>query len=139
PSESELGQGIAVNMIYPEKLRYKDGAPVVVVVGAGHGASGLDFSMHAAQAGFVEVRFAFPGGGKAGLQSGGIYDNRGAQSQQALRDVLLFAAGKLADTEQRMINDLVPIKIYNSQVGVVGWSNGGNIVAVTLGKFAEDF
>src|SRR5439155_23448496 len=36
-------------------------------------------------------------------------------------------------------NDLVPIKIYNSQVGVVGWSNGGNIVAVTLGKFAEDF
>jgi hypothetical protein len=138
PSEAAPGQGLAVSLIYPEKPRYKDGAPVVVVVPAGHAASGLDFSMHAPQAGFVEVRFAFPGGGKPGLLSGGIYDNRGTQSQLALRDILSFAAGKTADLQGRTINELVPVKVYNNQIGIAGWSNGGNIAAVTLGKFAPE-
>lgn len=138
PSESAPGQGVAVSLIYPEKPRYKDGAPVVVVVPAGTTSSGLDFSMHAAQAGFVEVRFAFPGGGKTGFQSSGIYDNRGQQSQIALKDVLLFAAGKAHDAQGRTISEIVPVKVYNNQVGVAAWSNGGNTFVVTLAKFAEE-
>lgn len=138
PSQAAPGEGIAVNMIYPEKPRYKDGAPIAVIAPGGAGADGLTFTMHAAQVGFVEVRLAFPGGGKAKFRSSGIYDYRGSESQTALKDVLLFAAGKIADTKGRFINDLLPVKAATSNLGLVGWSNGGNIAMITLGKFAAD-
>lgn len=138
PSEAAPANGLAVNVIYPAKPRYPEGAPVAVVVPGGQGAGGLDFSMHAAQAGFAEVRFAFPGGGNQRFASGGIYDNRGLQSQQALKDVLLFAHGKLPDSRGRTIAQLVPAKLLTSNVGVVGWANGGNIALVTLAKFAAE-
>lgn len=137
PSDTAPGQGLAVNMIFSAKARYKDGAPVVVVVPGGNGSQGLDFSMHAAQQGLVEIRFAFPGGGKPGFMSSGIYDNRGLQSQQALRDVLKFAAGEINDRSGKNISELVPVRLYNKSVGAIGWSNGGNTLLVTLGKFAE--
>jgi hypothetical protein len=137
PSEAAPGHGLAVNVIYPAKPRYKEGAPVVVVAPGGEGSSGLEFSTHAAQAGFCEVRFAFPGGGKPGFASAGIYDFRGLFSQQALRDVLLFAGGKLKDTQGRTIDRLVPVPVLTKDIGVIGWSNGGNIAVITLAKFAQ--
>ncbi len=138
PSQAAPGEGIAVNMICPEKPRYKDGAPVAVIAPGGAGADGLTFTMHAAQVGFVEVRMAFPGGGKSKFHSGGIYDYRGPESQTALKDVLLFAGGKIADTKGRYISDLMPVKVSTTNVGLVGWSNGGNIAMITLGKFPSD-
>jgi hypothetical protein len=138
PSEAAPGLGIAVNIVYPEKIRYPDGAPVAVIAPGGSEADGLTFTMHASQVGFVEVRMAFPGGGKSKFHSGGIYDYRGTQSQLALRDVLLFAGGKIADTRGHYISDLVPVKIEKTNVGLVGWSNGGNIAMITLGKYPED-
>ena len=138
PSESAPGNGLAVNIIYPKKPRYPDGAPVVVVVPGGAGPDGLTFDMHAAQMGFVEVRFAFPGGGKGKFTSSGIYDYRGIECQKALRDVLQYAGGRMLDGEGKKIAELVPIKISKDNVGVVGWSNGGNIALVTMGKYADD-
>lgn len=138
PSQSAPGSGIAVNMIYPEKPRYKDGAPVAVIAPGGAGADGLTFTMHAAQAGFIELRMAFPGGGKALFQSGGIYDYRGPESQTALKDVLLFAAGKIPDTKGHFIGELMPVKVATTNVGLVGWSNGGNVVMVTLARFSQE-
>jgi hypothetical protein len=138
PSQAAPGAGIAVNMIYPEKPRYKDGAPVAVIAPGGAGADGLTFTMHAAQAGFIELRMAFPGGGSPKFQSGGIYDYRGSQSQTALKDVLLFAAGKIPDTKGHFIGELLPVKVATTNVGLVGWSNGGNIAMVTLGKFSAE-
>ena len=137
PSEAAPGQGLAVNMIFAAKPRYKDGAPLVVVVPGGNGSQGLDFSMHAAQQGFVEIRFAFPGGGKPGFTSSGIYDNRGVKSQEALRDVLRFAAGEINDHSGKNISELLPLHLHNKTVGAIGWSNGGNTLLVTLGKFSE--
>ncbi len=138
PSESAPGRGLAVNIIFPAKPRYADGAPVVVVAPGGAGPDGLSFEMHAAQMGFVEVRFAFPGGGKGKFNSSGIYDYRGVESQKALRDVILFAAGRMLDKDGRKISDLVPIKVSQDNVGLVGWSNGGNVALVTMAKFASE-
>ncbi len=129
---------LVLNIIYPEKPRYDDGAPVVVVVPAGDGANGLGFDLHATQIGFVEIRFAFPGGGGRGLKSSGTPDYRGKDSQKALHDILLFAMGKTADFQNRTIQDLLPIKVSSTNVGMVGWSNGGNIALVTLAKYASD-
>jgi hypothetical protein len=137
PSSAAPGRGLAVNIIYPEKPRYKSGAPVVVVVPGGDTANGLNFSIHAAQVGFVEVRFAFPGGGTRPFKSGGDLDSRGSFSQIALRDITLFSLGGLKDYRERTINDLVPVKVNTKDVGLVGWSNGGNIVLVTMDKFAD--
>ena len=136
PSEAAQGEGLAVNVIYPTKPRYKEGAPVVVVAPGGEAASGLEFSTHASQSGFLEVRFAFPGGGKPGFASSGIYDYRGLMSQQALRDVLLFAAGKLRDSQGRTIASLVRMPVFNKNVALIGWSNGGNVATITLAKYA---
>ncbi len=138
PSESAPGNGLAVNVIYPKKPRYPDGAPVVVVVPGGDGADGLSFDMHAAQMGLVEVRFAFPGGGKGKFTSSGIYDYRGIECQKALRDVLLYASGRMLDGEGKKITELVPVKISKDNVGIMGWSNGGNIALVTMGKYADE-
>jgi hypothetical protein len=137
PSESAPGKGLAVNIIYAKQPRYPDGAPVSVIAPGGAGSDGLGFEMHAAQAGFIEVRFAFPGGGHGKFTSSGIYDNRGLESQMALRDVLLFAAGKIASTDGQKIYELVPIKVSATNIGLVGWSNGGNIALVTMYKFAD--
>jgi hypothetical protein len=137
PSEAAPGQGLALNIIYPEKPRYSEGAPVVVVVPGGDGPNGLSFCAHAAQVGFIEIRFAFPGGGIKGFSSSGHADYRGVNSQKALRDVLLFAMGKLEDYKERSLKDLVPTKIAPQEIGILAWSNGGNIALVTMDKFSE--
>lgn len=138
PSDAAPGTGLAVNIIYPSRPRYKDGAPINVVVPGGRGASGLRFSMHSAQVGFVEVRFAFPGGGLSKFHSDGSWDERGVDSQKALRDVLRYAAGQINDYQGRPFSELVPVKLDALNIGATGWANGGNILLVTLAKFHED-
>jgi hypothetical protein len=137
PSEAAEGSGIAVNIIYCAKARYKDGAPVAVVAPGGVGADGLGFNMHAAQVGAVEVRFAFPGGGTSQFGTKGTFDNRGTRSVEAFRDVLLFAGGRKTDYKGRSIEELMApvIKVNPANLGIVGWDNGGNIALVTLAKF----
>lgn len=138
PCQNAPGDGLAVNIIYPAKPRYAQGAPVVVVVPGGMSPSGLEFSMHSAQAGFAEVRLALPGGGQAKFASGGSYDYRGPASAAALKDVLLFASGAKRDYKGRRINELLPAKVRNTNVGAVGWSNGGNLLLITLAKYASE-
>lgn len=138
PSEAAPETGLAVNIIYPETPRYKDGAPVVVVVPGGHGPSGLRFTMHAAQSGFAEVRFAFPGGGLKQFHSGGSWDERGPDSQKALRDILMFAHGEKKDNKGKTISELVPKPLDLNNIGAVGWENGGNALIITLAKFPLD-
>ncbi|MDZ4832437.1 MAG: hypothetical protein SGJ27_01420 [Candidatus Melainabacteria bacterium] len=138
PSEVAPETGIAVNIIYPETPRYKEGAPVVVVAPGGLGPSGLRFTMHAAQSGFAEVRFAFPGGGLKQFHSGGSWDERGPDSQKALRDILMFAHGEKQDKKGKTISELVPTKLDVNNIGAVGWENGGNVLIVTLAKFPLD-
>jgi len=142
PSETCEGQGLAVNLIYGEKARYEEGAPVVVVIPGGEGADGLSFNTHMAQVGLIEVRFAFPGGGSAKFGSKGTFDNRGALSIEALRDVLLFAGGKKPDYKGRFISDLTKQsgapRPLSDNIGILGWDNGGNQALVALAKFPED-
>lgn len=140
PSETADGNGLAVNLLFGNKPRYQDGAPVAVVVPGGTGADGLTFNMHAAQVGFIELRFAFPGGGSPEFGSRGNFDNRGSASVEALRDVVLFAAGKKPDYKGRFIKDLLAgqYKVSPNNVGLVGWDNGGNQALVALAKYKSE-
>ena len=140
PSEACPGNGVAVNLIYPNKPRYKDGAPIAVVCPGGLNADGLTFEMHACQAGIIEVRFAYPGGGSPRFGSGGTYDARGEDSLKALKDVILFAGGLKKDYKDRTIIDLLKdkVKVQNDDIGLVGWDTGGNQALAVLGKHGED-
>ncbi len=140
PSATADGQGLAVNLVFIAKPRFKTGAPVAVVAPGGIGPDGLGFNMHAAQIGAIEVRFAFPGGGSAEFGSRGVFDNRGAKSVEAFRDVLLFASGRKNDYKGRTITELLApsIKVNPLNIGIVGWDNGGNIALVTMAKYASD-
>ncbi len=138
PSSVAPGKGLAVNVIYPESPRYSEGAPIAVVVPGGQRSDGLATTTHTAQQGFAEVRFAFPGGGTEAFGSTGDYDSRGPICQIALKDVLLFALGKTSDYQGRTIKQLVPSPVTTNNVGILGWSNGGNIALVTMGKYAKE-
>lgn len=138
PSEVAPDGGLAVTIGYPTMPRYEEGAPVVVLVPGEGKASGLRFTIHAVQTGFVEVKFAFPGGGLKKFHSGGSWDQRGVDSQKALRDVLLYAAGKKKDYRGKMMQDLIPRKVNYSNLGLLGWHDGLNIAIITLVKFHPD-
>jgi hypothetical protein len=133
PSSVAPGNGIAVNVIYPEKPRYKAGAPIAVVV-SGNESTSLSMSMHAANCGIAEVRFAYPGCGMRQFHSDGIFDNFGDSCSTALKDVVLFMKGEINDYKGRTVRELIPVSLDQSVVGMVAWETGANMALVTLAK-----
>ena len=63
PSEAGGDTGIAVRVLPPARPRYRSGAPIVVIVPGGHEAGNASTRGEYAACGFIEVAFAFPGGG----------------------------------------------------------------------------
>lgn len=133
-------EGIAISIIPPRQPRYEAGAPVAISVAGGHSAGDVSTRLNVAGCGFVEIGFAFPGGGRDESRSGGTYDHRGPNCVQALRDVILFAMGKIADDQGQKIQDLVgDIRVLTSNVGLHGGSHGGNACGAVMGLHGEDF
>lgn len=144
PSEVAGEEGIAVRVIYPKTrgtCRYQEGSPVVVFVPGGNagGSLGTEVASDRLLTGFgvTCVYFNFPGGGTSPYRSGGTYDDRGPFCQLALKDIILFALGVKEDNRGRTITDLIPYA-DTGNVGVVGWSNGGNIVGVVFDVFGQE-
>ncbi|MFQ5492336.1 MAG: hypothetical protein ACE5GE_16620 [Phycisphaerae bacterium] len=137
---------IELHLFWPEAggARFGEGAPVVVVVPGGHRPSLAadetdDDVIRAVQRGFIHVSFSMPGtlDEETGRGTGGAYDYRGPTCQRALADTILFALGRLADTDGKSITDHVSFaKVDN--VGVVGLSNGGNLVLTTLAAHGSE-
>ena len=140
PSEAAPGRGIVVRISYPDSPRYPEGtAAVVIVPGAdssgGVGLQGPERDPYLPQ-GLVRVSFAFPGGGKPPYQSSGTYDHRGLDSLRALRDVVRFLQGEIPEENGCFISDILPYSLL--QVGLTGYSNGGNTAVVALGLFGDE-
>jgi len=136
PSAAAPGNGIAVNIIFPEKARYKAGAPIAIVVN-GNELLSLQMSMHAANSGIAEVRFAYPGKGTKLFHSDGIFDNFGDCCSTALKDVILFMKGESNDYKGRSVREIIPVPLDQSVVGLVAWETGANLALVTMAKFKE--
>jgi len=127
--------------IYPPPVpRYAEGAPVVVHVPGGWEARGSTSpESPLISAGFIQILFNFPGGGAGTKKSGGEYDDRGENCIRALRDIALFAMGKKADKNGKVLGDLTgDIAPLYSNVGLCGWSNGGNATITAAGAFVHD-
>jgi hypothetical protein len=140
PSTVGGERGLAVGVLPPLTPRYADGAPVVVFVPGGADRGAAEGQPGAAGFGFVEVRFAFPGGGRGEWTSGGAYDHRGPACIRALADVIKFASGQSADKEGRRIGDMIPkIKVLTGITGIEGSSHGGNACGLAMATHGAEF
>ncbi len=139
PSEAGGSEGIYVEITFPDSARYPEGAPVVVHIAGGWGAEGLSVARDAMTPGFVEIRYNFPGGGIPGKASGGSFDDRGENCIRATRDVIRFAMGKIPDRNGKYLRDFSGgIHALPGNVGLCGWSNGGNATLTAAGMLGDE-
>jgi hypothetical protein len=133
PSE---GNGlIAVRILYPNRPRFADGAPVVIGV-APWIRPQIAFSWvsrRANEAGFVTVTYLAPGTSdtRTGARSSGTFDYGGDTTLAALRDVVKFATGKITNDQGKKIGDLLPVKVNPDNCGLYANSHAG-IVSTRL-------
>jgi hypothetical protein len=122
---------LAVRLQIPEKekVRYAEGAPVVIVGEGGNGADGIINKKMPRLDDMIVITFIYPGGENREQKrhSDGYYDYRGKKSIEALRDVILYAAGKLKDSKGKSIDDIVDFNVLHHNIGIIGFSFGGNI------------
>jgi len=77
---------------------------------------------------FIQIGFNLPGCGLESNKSGGTYDCRGPDSVAALKDITLFALGRLQDTSGKTLAELISPQLpLSGNVGIIGLSNGGNL------------
>ena len=107
PSESTgvAGGTLAVRVFAPASrngMRHPEGAPVVILAPGADNPGSLEAPVPRAS-GAIRISFLYPGGRDAATQrsSAGSYDYRGESSIAAMRDVILYAAGQLADSNGR--------------------------------------
>lgn len=124
----------------PGDARYRDGAPVVIWVAGGFEPGSLGHQLPPTTNDVVIITFLFPGGNDppSGRRSAGVYDQRGPDSIVALRDVIRYAAGQLRDARGRTIDEVVPVPVIHSNIGLIGSSNGGNIVVAVAAEHGDE-
>lgn len=140
PSSAARSEGIAASILIPRQTRFTNGAPVTINVTGGVQAGNARGRPEYVGHGFVEIHFAFPGGGVGNERSGGTYDFRGTNCIRALADVIRFATGRIADKDGRFISELVrDVKVLTQNVGIVGSSHGGNACGMAMALHGEEF
>ena len=140
PSESTGSRGgtLALRIFSPANrsgMRHSEGAPVVILAPGADNPGSLEAPVPRAS-GAIRISFLYPGGRDAATQraSAGSYDYRGESSIAAMRDVILYAAGQLADRNGRRISEVVPVPVQTRNIGLFGSSNGGNMVVAVLAR-----
>ena len=73
-----------------------------------------------------------------GRASAGTYDWRGQEPIRALRDVILYAAGEINDVLGRSIDQVAPTPVLHDNIGLIGASNGGNIIVAAAALHGAD-
>ena len=123
-----------------ENSRYPEGAPVIVWLPGGTDTRGLDHGLPPEADDLVIVTFGFPGDpiGATPQESSGVYDYRGPKCILALRDVILYAAGEKTDAQGRTIDDVMSLDVLHHNVGLMGVSNGGNIIVAVAAYHGQD-
>ena len=130
---------LAVRIYPPSHPRYPEGAPVLIYVAGADSPGGLRNCLPSMDD-VIVIYFIFPGGVDFATHrsSDGTYDHRGQSCILALRDVILYAAGKCVDAIGRKIDDVVSIPVLHNNIGLLGCSNGGNIVIATPAIYGKE-
>jgi hypothetical protein len=134
-----------VRISLPASGRYPEGAPIAVHQIAGLGsADGAPACF--SEAGFIDVSGLCPGRASAAQPDGRVWKSGGTASfdtatcTETFADVLAFASGGLRSTEGKSFRDYTAgVTPLQTNLGVVGWSIGGNIEMDAMARFAERF
>jgi hypothetical protein len=121
---------VRIDAPVPGAARYSDGAPTVVWISGGYDCYDLGHGLPAQADDLIILTFEFPGctDTATGRHSDGAYDYRGEQTILALADVIRYAAGELVDNHGRAIDQMVPVSVLHDNIGLIGSSNGGNLI-----------
>ncbi len=135
-STGVTGGTLAVRIFSPSstsRMRHSEGAPVLILAPGADNPGSLEAPVPQAT-GAIRISFIYPGGRDLATQrsSSGSYDYRGERSIAAMRDVILYAAGQLPDSNGRRIGQVVPVPVLSNNIGLFGSSNGGNMVIAVL-------
>jgi hypothetical protein len=134
---------LAVRVISPTfgNERYKEGAPVIIFMQGGYEVKGIGHSLPNTVDDIIIVTFIYPGGIDpwSNISSDGVYDWRGENCIKALRDVILFCTGMLKDSEGRNIDEIIPASVLHDNIGLIGISNGGNIISAVSAIYGDLF
>ena len=142
PSTAAGPEGVAVRVWHPgsEGARYDDAAPIAISVSGGwskNRLSDVTSSPEGVAQGFVVVEFLLPGSRQLdGEATGGAFDTRGFNCRAVLADVIRYAGDALEDAEGSLLSDRVSYADATN-LGIVGRSNGGNLVLTTLAESAD--
>ncbi|MBU1019540.1 MAG: hypothetical protein ABII07_06005 [Patescibacteria group bacterium] len=131
---------LAMRIYLPDgESRYEEGAPVIIWSPGGYEMKGIDSDLSDYNKDFIVLTFIYPGATDpwSGFSSDGEYDDRGENCIAATRDAVLFAGGKLKDSEGRTIDEVAGIPVFNDNVGMIGVSNGGNMIVAAAALYGE--
>jgi hypothetical protein len=127
PSQS-APDGIQLRLVLPATARYPEGAPIAVHSTANASIDRVNGCLRGQ--GFVEVVYQCPSARDARLTS----------CSEPLADVLAFATGRIRSLENKSIDGYTgDVKAYTANVGLVGWSAGGNRAVLTIARYRDRF
>ncbi|MCK5245556.1 hypothetical protein KAR02_01550 [Candidatus Bipolaricaulota bacterium] len=136
-----LGVGrIAVHIQQPERPRYEQGAPVIVnVSGFFTSSSGFDFEWEPDTVGVIYITYLWPGKSdpRTGQSSGGVFDYGGPNCLAALRDVIRFATGEMANAAGQYLHELVDVVPLYEVSGLYAFSHSGIVATNVLALHGE--
>jgi hypothetical protein len=127
PSQS-APDGIQLRLVLPATARYPEGAPIAVHSTANASIDRVNGCLRGQ--GFVEVVYQCPSARDARLTS----------CSEPLADVLAFATGRIRSLENKSIGGHTgDVKADTANVGLVGWSAGGNRAVLTMARYGDRF
>jgi hypothetical protein len=131
---------IAVMVSIPLTPRYVTSAGVVVIVPPYFTKpSGFMTDPDFTSLGLISISFLWPGGtdARTGAHSDGTYDFGGAQSIQALRDVIRFATNLIPDQNGHYLTNLTQVPPLTSEVGLYAYAEAGTAVLKATAQYGD--
>lgn len=131
---------IAVMISIPRTPRYTSSAGVVIVVPPYFTKpSGFSTDPDFTSLGLISISYLWPGGSDArtGARSDGSYDYGGANSIQALRDVIRFAVNLIPDQDGHYLTNLTQVPPLTSEVGLYAFAEAGTAALNALAQYGD--
>jgi len=140
----ENGQ-IAVRVDLPQKARYGDSAPVVVVASTwfvdkyNQDEVGFHLVYNPIEVGAISVSHLWPGktDPETKISSEGEYDYGGPNSLAALRDTIRFALGEIPDVKGFYLHELITMQPLYENVGMFASSHAGVVATNVMAYYGE--
>jgi hypothetical protein len=136
------GTSIAVMVASPQTQRYPEGAGVVLVVSPIFTETGRFMAdPDLTSLGLIQVSYLWPGetDPTTGVRSDGEFDYGGEQSIKVLRDVIRFAAGRMADSDGRYIVSMTSVPPLTEELGLYAFADAGIAVVNALSLYGDQF